>query len=117
VGTVRLEDQERFDRYVSEAHLPDVAKWPRLRRLRLLKNNGQCNLGEAPRYYQYFERSFDTQGDMDFCMASPERAETRLISQSDLASFKSLFQGEVHHVNYEVTHFPTGQRAGLNWCG
>jgi hypothetical protein len=42
-------------------------------------------------------------------MASPERAETRLISQRDHASFKSLFQEEVHHVNYEVTHFPTGQ--------
>jgi uncharacterized protein (TIGR02118 family) len=108
VGTVRPEDQERFDRYVRDVHLPDVAKWPRLRRLRLLKNNGQPYLGEAPRYYQCFELSFDTQEDMDFCMASPERAETRRISQADLASFKGLFQGEVHHVNCEVTEFSTG---------
>jgi uncharacterized protein (TIGR02118 family) len=108
VGTVRPEDQERFDRYVREVHLPDVAKWPRLRRLRLLKNNGEPYLGEAPRYYQCFELSFDTQEDMDFCMASAERTETRRISQGDLASFKGLFQGEVHHVNYEVTEFPTG---------
>ena len=84
---------------------PNVAKWPRLRRLRLLKNNGQPYLGEAPRYYQCFELSFDTQDDMDFCMDSPERAETRRISQRDFVSFKGLFQGDVHHVNYEVSEF------------
>jgi len=105
VGTVRPEDQGRFDAYVRDVHLPDVAKWPRLRRLRLLKNDGQPYLGEAPRYYQCFELTFDSQEDMDFCMASPERAETRRISQCDFASFRGLFQGEVHHVNYMVTEF------------
>jgi len=105
VGTVRPEDQERFDAYVRGVHLPNVAKWPRLRRLRLLKNDGQPYLGEAPRYYQCFELTFASQEDMDFCMASPERAETRRISQRDFASFRGLFQGEVHHVNYVVTEF------------
>ena len=105
VGTVRLEDQGRFDAYVRDVHLPDVAKWPRLRRLRLLKNDGQPYLGEAPRYYQCFELTFASQEDMDFCMASPERAETRRISQRDFASFRGLFHGEVHHVNYVVTEF------------
>jgi uncharacterized protein (TIGR02118 family) len=106
VGTVRPEDQERFDAYVRDVHMPDVANWPRLRRLRLLKNDGKPYLGEAPRHYQCFELTFDSKEDMDFCMASPERAETRRISQQDFAKFKGLFQGEVHHVNYEVTDFP-----------
>jgi uncharacterized protein (TIGR02118 family) len=107
VGTVRPEDQVVFDRYVRDVHMPMVAKWPRLKGLRLLKNNGQPYLGEAPRYYQCFELTFATQEDMDFCMASPDRAETRRISAEDYGKFKGLFQGEVHHVNYEVTDFPT----------
>lgn len=106
VGTVRPEDRERFDRYVLDVHLPDVAKWPHLKGLRLLKNDGAPYLGEAPRYYQCFELSFATQADMDACMASPERAETRRVAQADFATFKGLFHGEVHHVNYTVTDIP-----------
>lgn len=105
IGTVRAEDQEKFDRYIREVHLPDVANWPHLRRLRLLKNNGQPYEGEAPRIYQCFELSFDTQADMDACMASAERVETRRIARQDIDSFKGLFQGEVIHVNYEVSEF------------
>ena len=107
-GTVRPEDRASFDAYIRDVHLPDVAKWPRLRGLRLLRNDGQPYLGEAPRFYQCFELTFDSQADMDACMASPERAETRRIAQRDLARFKGLFQGEVYHVNYEVTDFPVG---------
>ena len=103
VGTVAPENRKAFDDYVLNVHLPDVASWPRLRRLRLLKNDCAPYLGEAPRYYQCFELSFDTQEDMDFCMASPERAATRKQSAADLAKFKGLFIGEVHHVNYQVT--------------
>ncbi len=106
VGTVKPEDQAVFDAYVRDVHMPMVALWPRLRRLRLMKNDGKPYLGEAPRYYQCFELTFDNQADMDFCMASPDRAETRRISQEDFGKFKGLFQGEVHHVNYEVTDFP-----------
>ena len=106
MGTVAPENRQVFDDYVRDVHLPDVAKWPRLRRLRLLKNNGEPYLGEAPRYYQCFELSFDSQADMDFCMASKERAETRRQSALDIGKFKGLFVGEVHHVNYEVTDFP-----------
>jgi len=78
----------------------------RLRRLRLLKNNGQPYEGEAPRYYQCFELSFDSQEDMDFCMASEARKLTRKQSAADIGTFKGLFIGEVHHVNYEVTDIP-----------
>ena len=106
VGTVAPENQRAFDDYVLNVHLPDVAAWPRLRLLRLLKNDGLPYLGEAPRYYQCFELNFDTQEDMDFCMASPERVATRKQSAEDYGKFKGLFIGEVHHVNYKVTDIP-----------
>jgi hypothetical protein len=73
VGTVAPENRKTFDDYVLNVHLPDVASWPRLR-LRLLKNNGEPYLDEVPRYYQCFELSFDSQQDMDFCMASQARS-------------------------------------------
>jgi uncharacterized protein (TIGR02118 family) len=98
VGTVHPEDRDVFDTYIRDVHLPDVANWPRLRRLRLFKSNGQPYEGEAARYYQCFELTFDSQADMDFCMASEERRETRRIAKQDLAKFKGLFQGEVHHI-------------------
>ena len=111
VGTVGHGNRKMFDDYVLNVHLPDVASWPRLLRLRLLKNNGEAYLGEASRYYQCFELTFDTQEDMDFCMASQARVATRKQAAEDIAKFKGLFIGEVHHVNYEVTDIPlTGKR-------
>lgn len=106
VGTVAPENRKAFDDYVLNVHLPDVASWPRLRGLRLLKNDGAPYLGEAPRYYQCFELAFDTQEDMNFCMASPARVATRKQAAEDLALFKGLFIGDVHHVNYHVTDIP-----------
>lgn len=106
VGTVAPENQKTFDDYVVNVHLPDVATWPRLRRLRLLKNNGRPYLDEAPKHYQCFELTFDNQEDMDYCMASQARAVTRKQSAADIAKFKGLFIGEVHHVNYEVIDIP-----------
>ena len=108
VGTVPAADQERFNRYVEDVHLPDVATWPRLKRLRLLRNNGEPYEGEEPRYYQCFELSFETQEDMDFCMASEERRRTREQSVVDRAIWKDLFHGEIHHINYEIIDVPLG---------
>jgi uncharacterized protein (TIGR02118 family) len=106
VGTVRPEDKDRFDRYVQDVHLPMVAAWPRLRGLRLLRNDGRAYQGEAPRHYQSFELSFDDQEAMDACMASEDRRLTRERSAADFAGFKGLFRGEIHHVNYEVIDIP-----------
>ena len=106
IGTVSPEDRERFDRYVEEVHLPDVATWPRLKKLRLLRSNGAPYEGEPCRYYQCFELTFDSQQDMDFCMASEARKRTRQQSAADRAIWKDLFHGEIHHINYEVIEFP-----------
>lgn len=106
VGIVPAADQERFNRYVEDVHLPDVATWPRLKGLRLLRSNGEAYEGESPRYYQCFELSFDSQEDMDFCMASEQRKQTRKQSAEDRAIWKDLFIGEIHHINYEVIDIP-----------
>ncbi len=110
MGTVPQKDRARFDRYCSDVHLPDVANWPHLRSLRLLKNEGQDFLGEPPRYYHCFELGFNSQAEMNACMASEARKETRRVAKGDFDSFKGLFQGEVHHVNYTVTEIPVAPR-------
>lgn len=110
MGTVAPENQQAFDDYVRNVHLPDVATWPRLQGLRLLKCNNQPYLGEAPRFYHTFELAFANQADMDYCMASEARRLTRKQSAEDIGKFKGLFAGDVYHVNYEVIDFPTGGR-------
>lgn len=106
MGTVAPENRTHFDSYIRDVHLPDVANWPHLRRLRNLKNDGSAFLDEKPQYYQAFELAFDNQAEMDACMASEERKETRRISAQDRDSFKGLFLGEVHHVNYSCYDIP-----------
>src|SRR5262245_17345887 len=106
VGTVATENRAAFDDYVLNVHLPDVAAWPGLRGLRLPKSKGEPYLGEATRYYQCFELSFDSQEAMDACMASEARAATRQKMKEDLARFQGVFIGEVHHINYDVIDIP-----------
>lgn len=110
LGTVKPENRERFDRYIREVHMPMVADWPHLRDLKLLKSDGRPFIAEAPKYYHAFELYFDTQEDMDRCMASEERKETRRVSAEDFDTFKGLFEGEVHHVNYRITDIPLRPR-------
>ena len=105
-GTVDLKDQPTFDDYVRNVHLELAATWPRLRSLRLLKNNGKPYEGEAPRFYHAFELGFDNQEDMDFCMAADERKYCRQVADRDIAKFRGLFKGKINHVNFEVIDIP-----------
>ena len=106
LGTVKPENRKKFDDYVRDIHLPMVAVWPHLQDLKLLKSEGEPFLTEQPKYYHAFELFFDTQEDMDKCMASEERKECRRVSAEDFDTFKGLFDGEVHHVNYTITDIP-----------
>jgi hypothetical protein len=65
----------------------DVASRPRLERM----NDGAPYFGEAPRHQQRFELSFDTQEDMEFCMAAQARVATREQSAEGIARLKGLF--------------------------
>ncbi|MGF7158825.1 uncharacterized protein (TIGR02118 family) [Rhodoligotrophos appendicifer] len=104
-GTVAPENREAFDDYVLNVHLPLVATWPRLKGLRLLKNDLQPYLGEAPQYYQCFQLFYDSQADLDASLDSEEREETKRISIADRPKFKNLFEGEVLHMVFDITSF------------
>jgi len=98
-GTVP-ENQEAFDQYIETVHLPLVAKYPRLRALRYLR--GVPRDGVAPKYYLSFELFFDSLEDFQFAAKSEER--NRAVE--DTKNFVDQFEGEIHHVMYEVTDIP-----------
>ncbi len=97
-GTVR--EKERFDDHVEKVHLPLVAKYPGLKALRYLK--GIPRDGQAPRFYLAFELYFESEADLAAALGS----EVRQTARDDVGSFLPLFEGEVHHVLYEVEEVP-----------
>lgn len=98
-GTVPV-NQEAFDQYIEAVHLPLVAKYPRLRALRYLK--GVPRDGVAPKYYLSFELFFDSLEDFKIAVKSEER--NRAVA--DAKNFADQFEGEIHHVMYEVKDIP-----------
>ncbi len=94
------ENQEEFDRYIETVHLPLVAKYPRLRALRYMK--GKARDGVAPKYYLSFELFFDSLEDFQFAAKSEERN----LAVEDAKKFADQFDGEIHHVMYEVNDVP-----------
>jgi uncharacterized protein (TIGR02118 family) len=98
-GTVP-ENQEAFDQYIESVHLPLVASYPRLRALRYLK--GVPRDGVEPKYYLSFELFFDSLE--DFQVAAKSEARNRAVE--DTKNFTAQFEGEIHHVMYEVKDIP-----------
>ncbi len=94
------ENPEEFDRYIETVHLPLVAKYPRLRALRYMK--GAVRDGVTPKYYLSFELFFDSLEDFQVAAKSEER--NRAVE--DAAKFADQFDGEIHHVMYEVNDVP-----------
>ncbi len=94
------ENHEAFDRYIENVHLPMVAEYPRLRALRYLK--GVPRDGIAPKYYLSFELFFDSLEDFQFAAKSEQR--NRAVE--DAKKFADQFDGEIHHVMYEVNDIP-----------
>ena len=94
------EDREDFDRYVETVHLPLVAKYPRLRALRYMK--GKERDGVPPKYYLSFELFFDSLEDFQVAAKSEER--NRAVE--DAKRIANRFDGEIHHVMYEVNDIP-----------
>ncbi len=98
-GTVP-QNPQAFDDYVETVHLPLVAKYPRLRALRYLK--GEPRDGVAPKYYLSFELFFDSLEDFHVAAKSDERN----IAVEDAKKLAAQFEGEIHHVMYEVKDIP-----------
>ena len=105
-GDVEPVNRDHFDNYLADVHMPDVAKWPLLRGLRLMKNDGQAYLGETPQYYQCIELTYDNEDDLRASLASGERNTTKKLSTRDRASFKDIFNGEILHTIYKATQVP-----------
>ena len=97
-GTVQ--EKERFDDHVEKVHLPLVAEYPRLQALRYLK--GIPRDGQAPRFYLAFELYFESEEDLAVALGS----EVRQTARDDVDNFLPLFEGEVHHVLYQVEDIP-----------
>lgn len=98
-GTVR-EDPEAFDRYVETVHLPLVASYPRLRALRYMKGAARDDV--PPKYYLSFELFFDSLEDFQVAAKSKERDR----AVEDAKKIAARFDGEIHHVMYEVNDIP-----------
>ena len=98
-GTVP-ENQQAFDQHVESVHLPLVASYPRLRALRYLK--GVPRDGVTPKYYLSFELFFDSLE--DFQVAAKSEARDRAVE--DAKNLVARFEGEIHHVMYEVKDIP-----------
>ncbi len=93
-------DQEAFDQYIETVHLPLVAQYPGLRALRYLK--GVPRDGVAPKYYLSFELFFDSLEDFQIAAKSEQRDR----AVEDTKNFTAQFEGEIHHVMYEVKDIP-----------
>jgi len=94
------ENPQAFDEYVETVHLPLVAKYPRLRALRYLKGEPRDDV--TPKYYLSFELFFDSLE--DFQVAA--KSEARNIAVEDAKKLADKFEGEIHHVMYEVNDIP-----------
>ncbi len=98
-GRVRGNSDE-FDRHIREVHLPLVAKYPNLKRLRYLK--GEPKDGVPAKYFLSFELLFDSWEEFEVAKGSPERT----AAVEDAKRMEAMFVGDVHHVVYEVNEFP-----------
>ncbi len=112
MGEVLPEREQWLDNFSVNEHLPDVACWPGLTRLRYLKKTGSEFFGDAPKYYHVYELSFASQNDIDVAMASEERKKTRRDAAKDRDPKTGRFfgfRGEVHHTNYTVEEFSVNE--------
>lgn len=94
------DDPEEFDHHVRTVHLPLVARYPRLRALKYSK--GVPRDGVPPKFYLSFQLFFDSLEDFQIAARSDER----MRAVEDAKYLASRFEGEIHHVMYEVDDIP-----------
>jgi uncharacterized protein (TIGR02118 family) len=91
----RPADPAAFDAYYWSAHLPTVARWPKVRRIALARGRPEDEL------YQVCDILFDTREDLEAALASPERR----VSAEDVQRFPE-FRGQIKRQVFEVRDFP-----------
>ncbi len=98
-GSIKGSEAE-FDAYVQNVHLPLVAKYPKLQQLRYLK--GLPRDGVAPKFYLSFELFFNDWDDFEIAKNSQERQ----VAVEDAMKLGEMFEGDIHHVVYEMQDVP-----------
>ncbi len=102
-GDVAPENRERFDRVVDQEIAPLMARFPKVRAVRILR--GDWFEDAAPRYYQTFEMQFDTAEDIEAALQAPVRKQIH----AKLSEILPLFDGSIKHINHRVTEvMPSG---------
>lgn len=94
-GTVAEADRTQFDRHMATAVIDAIARYPRIREVKLRKP-AETEAG-APPVYMVFELHFDTLEDMHAALASTVRQEVR----SQIAQGMTAFKGRVYHLILE----------------
>jgi antibiotic biosynthesis monooxygenase (ABM) superfamily enzyme len=97
VGSVKPENQAKFNAFIDTRVRDKIATFPGLRRLRILR--AKWREDGAPDIYQTIEMTFEDAAAIDAMLASPERAENVTL----MKEIMPLFEGKVYHVNYEVS--------------
>lgn len=93
----RPEDPAAFDDYYWNRHLALVRRWPKVKRVELAKGQPGDDL------YQVTEMSFDSLGELEAALQSPERA----ASYEDGLKLPK-FVGEIKRRTFEVLDFFSG---------
>lgn len=99
-GDVAPADRPRFDRAYRDIIAPTMARFPKVKYVRLLW--GREFEAQDRRFYLVVEHAYDTLDDIAAALRSKERAGL----QSTLDEVVPLFDGKVYHVNHEVTEYP-----------
>ncbi len=96
-GTVKPENQEKFNAFIDTKARAQWLKFPGLKKLRILREKSHDE--GAPGIYQTIELTFESAEAIEKMLASPERAAMGPL----MSEIMPLFEGYTKHVNYEVS--------------
>lgn len=97
IGTVKPENQDKFNAFIDTKARAQWLKFPGLKSLRILR--AKWHEDGAPGLYQTIELTFESKDAIDTMLASPERAAMGGI----MSEIMPLFEGYTKHINYEVS--------------
>jgi len=93
-GTV--DNQELFDRSVTEELIPLIKRFPKIRDVKVLKNIWLED--GAPPIYLVLQLCFDTNEDLEEALNSQQRAASKAKAEEIIP----LLKGRVYHMNFQL---------------
>lgn len=95
-GTVAVEDQPEFDKYMRETVVQEILTYPGIRQV-MLRKLAEADVGVAASYMQ-FDLHFDSIDAMNAALASPVRQAVQQRIKAGMAPFN----GRVTHVVSQI---------------